>query len=260
MTLKPFLMKYNLRITTIAVLAILVIVACVKNKIDFVNGSQISGKLTYENLSLGKIAAPAGTKVNVYFNNNVDPTFTFLTTDSGKYVFSPQSKGKYTFKFSVIDTVMTYDSTLVQKADIDTTRKSSSAPVFYSTTVKPVTISVNSDQTVYTEDVDLTTSETGLHLQITDAQGRALPGARVCIYNNQSFASQNAPYCGGCLAYLSTDINGQIIFTGLSPGIYYINARADAGVVHINNQFSGAVNSASVTSSSATTLVTISLK
>lgn len=253
-------MKINLKITGIIFLGIIFAVACVKNKIDFVNGSQISGTLTYENLSLGKKAAPAGSKVNVYFNNSKDPVSSFLTTDSGKYEFSPQSKGIYTLTFSVIDTVTTFDSTLVQPMDLDTLRKSVSSPVFYMTTAKPISVTVSADQKVYTQDVDLSTAITALKLLITDGKGVPLPGARVCVYNNQTFASQNAPYCGGCLAYLSTDINGEIVFTGLPIGTYYINARDDVGVVHINNQFSGGVKSAAVTATLPVSPVTVVLQ
>jgi len=253
-------MKKKYAISAFVFMVICLAIACVKNKIDFVNGSQISGQLTYEDIVSGKKAAPAGTKVSVFFEKNTTPASTFLTTDSGKYVFTPQSKGSYRLTFSVVDTVLNYDAALIQKADIDSTRKSASHVVFYNKTAKDITASVSDDKSIYTVDVDLTAVETGLKLLVNDSKGNPIPGARVCLYSNQTFASQNAPNCGGCLVYLSTDVNGQIVFTGITPGTYYINARADVGVIHLNNQFSGSVKSAAVATSGNISQATVVLQ
>jgi hypothetical protein len=227
-------MKSNCYPISVLLLLILFTGSC--KKTDYVANNQIYGSATYDDLSNGSQPLPSGQKVKVLFNGVESSLNSFVTTDTGKYNFSPTIKGSYVLQFTFIDSLLQFDARLVQKLDLDTLRGSSSNAVVYSTTTS--SISAGGNDKAFQQNVILKPSETGLKLQIMDDQTNRLPNVRVCIYSNKTFASQNAPYCGGCVAYLSSDKNGEVLFTGLQTQAYYINARADVGVVHLTNQWS----------------------
>lgn len=211
--------------------------ACNKKQIDYIGHSQISGGLSYKTTSDNN-PAPIGSLVTVRFNGSTDPTYSFRTTEKGRYKFIPQVKGNYVFEFTVVDTVLQYNALLRQKEDLDETRTSIRIPVAYAKSAEPELFSVNEANTLITRDVLVSGSPTGFRVTVNDDQGNPLRDARVCLYQSKDFADRNSPNCSGSIAYLSTDASGSVTFLGLEAKQYFINAKASIGAANVNNQWS----------------------
>lgn len=252
-------MKINLSKLIMLLGLVTLVMACNKNQIDYIGRSQISGSLSFQN-STGSYPAPIGSLVSVRLNNSVDPTYTFKTTEKGRYKFSPQVKGTYIFDFTVMDTVMQYNAALRQKVDLDSARASIRLPIAYTKTSEPAVFSVTQSNVPLTKDVVVTGSLTGVKIIVTDEQGNPVRDARVCLYLNRDFADKNSPNCAGSVAYLSTDGSGAALFLGLEAKSYYFNARASVGSVSINNQWSAEMKLTGQLQSGMISSKTISLK
>lgn len=230
-----------------AFIFVLIIISSCDDKIDFINQSEIHGDLRYNDIvTETEKPVPAGSSVIVNYiefkkNQSNAPTYSFVTTGVGKYEFKPQVEGVYTLSFSFTDTIQQYNSDLAQKEDVDTTRADKSNVINYSGQL--TSVKVDEDNKFYKHDMSLVASETGLKLLVTDEQKNPLREIKVCIYDNKTYADLNSPYCGGSLSYLSTNEQGEVIFIGLQPKVYYFNARGKIGVVNINNQWSDQMKS-----------------
>lgn len=230
-----------------------------KNEIESINHSNINGALKYHSIDGTEKPVPAGARVTVSLIDDLAPLTTFVTTSDGKFSYNTMSKGKYSLMFSFTDTTLRYDAALVQKTDIDTTRPSNKVAISYSN-FKPLVVDVSESDNSSKQDITLTSTETGVKLLVTDDQNNPVIGARVCLYSNKTFAEQNAPYCGGCLAYLASDNQGVVYFTGLTAQAYYINARASIGKVNLTNQYAAEMRTVTVASVGQFTTKNIILK
>lgn len=204
--------------------------------------AQITGRLFYIDPITGKeIDAPQNTPVKVAFNTNGIQYYgySFKTTDEGRLYFQPSVAGSYDLIVTVTDSVLQFDPTIVvPKEDLDSTRKAEYALIDFTDSTH---FQIGRGNSFFSQDFKLMQDMTSLLLILKDEAGNTLKGMRVCIYDNETFASENSPYCGGALAYLETNEKGEALFTGLQPKVYYVNARGTVGKVNINNQFTDAI-------------------
>lgn len=203
----------------------------------------ISGKLQYKNAITGVIEdVPAGTPVSVKFETPDGFSFydySFKTTQKGLYSLKPNVKGTYTLSFAHPDTIMQFNTALVEKLDVDTLRNEESGVIRY--TVEHSFI-LDEGHTFHDVDMLLFAKTTSLKLILHDENKNPLLDIKVCIYDNETFATANSPYCGGALGYLSSDKKGEVLFVGLNAKKYYFNARGNIGVVAVDNQFVDSIN------------------
>lgn len=228
-------------------------------KVEYVESNVVYGTLSYNDLLKGVQPVPPGQKVNVLINDSLSSLYSFTTSEAGKYSFIPTVKGNYTFEFKYTDTLLQYNASLVEKADLDTLRKNSYQPILYDFKSSSA-IEIEKRDKSFQRNVTLQHKETGIRLQMVDEQDHALTEVKVCIYANEKFAAVNAPYCGGCMAYLSSDKNGQVSFVGLQAQPYFINARARIGIASVTNQHAAEMKTTGVLQSGVISTKKIVLK
>lgn len=238
-------------------LLLAVLLSCKKDKVDFINASRISGSLDYQTPT-ATIPVPAGAIIHISFNGIPQVQLTTRTTQKGSYSFSPQAVGSYTLRFTYTDTLISYNAAIRQKEDLDETRATSKVINTYE--LNAPEIQVKKDNEIYLKNALLTTSATMLSITVTDDMGNPIRDSRICIYTNKSFAEQNSPYCGGSVAYLSTDGTGKATFSGLENKKYYINARAEVGSAKLNNLWLAEMRETAVLETGKTNTKTISLR
>ncbi|MDX5422136.1 MAG: hypothetical protein LPK14_07775 [Hymenobacteraceae bacterium] len=221
------------------IVSAVLLASCVADKVDYAGNSQIYGSLLYQDLATGAVRlVPAGAAVQaLYVGDGNAPAQAFKTSEAGKFSFRPQVEGTYALRFTFEDTLQQYRAALVEKQDRDTARVDAGKRIRYTGEIPSVKVEGNNK--FYAQEVILqATAQTGLKLIVTDEQKNPLRDVRVCLYANKAFADQNAPYCGGSLAYLSTNESGEVFFAGLEPKAYYVNARGTIGAVRVNNKWS----------------------
>jgi len=255
---KPDKQKGSSNIQILVAALIFLLTSCVKDEIKFLGSTQIYGSVKFNHPVRGELLLPSNQMVNIVLNDNLNPFLSFKTSEAGRYSFKPFREGKYTFEFGYSDTLLQYDASLVRREDIDTLKKSSFGVMHFRG--KAENVLVDGSYKAYQKDIVLLPEDTGLKLFVTDDQNRPLYGSRVCLYTNQIIAQQNAPFSGGAFAYLSSDINGYVLFTGLQAQTYYINASGKFGVVSLTNQWSSDMKSAKPNKDGEITVKQIILK
>lgn len=250
---------------SIAFIIVFIIIVSCEDRIDFISHSLVHGELLYKDIITGTDKpVPVGASVNVKYrkeaggDESIAPNSTFITSESGKYKFNPQVNGEYTLSFTFNDTIQQYRAELVETVDLDTTKTDVSKVISYSGEVPSV--KVEDDNEFHKEDLVLQASETSLKLVVTDEDENPLSGVRVCLYESKTYADKNSPYCGGSIAYLSSNEMGEVFFTGLKEKVYYYNARGNIGVVNINNQWSEQMKVSKALTKGETTTEKIVLK
>jgi hypothetical protein len=237
------------------------VAACTdQESITLVQSSLISGRITYvdEGTSIEK-NLPKGTQVTVIFNAGTPYYgYSFKTTEDGVYSFKPQVKGNYDLVVSLDDTVVQFNADLVVAGqDQGPARKSESLLVAYKDSIR---VSIDEKSKIISRDIKLQQTATNLKLTIKDEKGNPVRAARVCIYDNATFADTNSPYCGGSIAYLSSNGKGEVFFTGLSAKEYFVVARATVGNLTLNNKFAEATKSTGALTAKKTTTKDIVVK
>jgi hypothetical protein len=231
-------------IQSLLLIPILLAAACDYEPIEFIKPALVSGKLEYQDIRSGIRKVPAGTRVEVQFKSDGKShyNYSFKTKEDGLYQFEPQVEGTYIVTVMLVDTIDQFSSALVVKEDIDTMRSDETDTVVYKSTdsFEMSKKFFKKDTNIITKDISLKQAGTVLKITLTDENKNPLRNIRVCIYNNEKLAADNSPYCGGSLAYLSSDENGVVIFTGLEERPYYANARGNVGSVSLDNQYDNA--------------------
>ena len=82
-------MKSYIKFIIITFIALLQL-NCRKDSITFINGSRISGTLSYLGPN-GPMPVPAGATLNVFLEGNTFASYTLKTTQLGNYSFTPQT-------------------------------------------------------------------------------------------------------------------------------------------------------------------------
>jgi hypothetical protein len=73
-----------------------------------------------------------------------------------------------------------------------------------------------------------------LNVTVTDVNGVYVPGTNVCIYSDHSLLAKFRYTCNGSIEGGSTDLHGQILFSGLQAKPYYISAYKIIGTDTLN--------------------------
>jgi hypothetical protein len=235
-------------------------IAC-DERVDLIQSGLVTGKITYVNERTGTATdVPKGTPVRVIFNANASPYYgySFKTSEDGVYSFRPQVGGTYDLVVSLRDTLVQFDAGLVvAQLDLDPERKSEYLTIEYKDSVH---LAVSEKSKILSKNISLIQTATNLRLSVKDELGNPVRSARVCLYDNASFADKNSPYCGGSISYLSSNENGEVFFTGLSGREYFVVARGKVGNVSLDNQFAGSVKSIGVLAVKKTNMRDVILK
>lgn len=225
-------------------------------KVEFVVDGQINGTLKYNEIKTNTARdVPAGSSIRVANSNNKVSTFT--TKQDGVYTYTSTIGDTYTFDISIEDSVLQFDKSLVDKGSIDTIRNDIYLSVDYSDSFS---VTINQDNPLINKNVVLASENTGLRVLLTDSLGNPLPRVDVCLYNNKYFFEQNLSDCGGSIRYLRSDENGEVLFIGLKPVSYYVNARGQIGSVAIDNHFEGAIQETIALEEGGITSITVILE
>lgn len=206
-----------------------------EDEYEFIGNASMEGKLQYQDVKSGGVKdVPKGATIQVYYNSKTVPIYVGQTSQNGFWSYVPPAIGSYTIEFSKQDTLFQFLPKLIQKEDLDTTRTTELITINYKISS---TLFVNRDEHKQ-NDLLLVFEGAGLRLAVKDENGQPLKGAAVCLYSNETFYSANFPNCGGSLKYIESDESGIALFIGLMPNTtYYVNARAKAGILYINNHY-----------------------
>ena len=218
-------------------LAGLLISGCRKEKIDFTDNAEIRGKIEILNPQTKILQElPKNASATVFFNGSEFMISSFKTSSSGLYAYKPQSKGTYLLKFNFADTLIQYDAALREKKDLDSLRRNEYKILNYSGESSSVEIGKSGIQRV--ENVTLSAKSTVLSLLVVDELNNPISRAKVSLFSSKAAAESNAPNAGGAIAFLTTNESGLVSFIGLEARRYYINIRANLGILVLTNQWS----------------------
>ena len=190
-------------------------------------GSEVvRGSIEFMDLQTGKMEPAAGAKIEIKEDDDNNDAILTLVSEDGSFAIDFLRPVEYIMEVSfekMIDSVQ--------------------SPVKYSIT-RHFDASQESDfDVILTRDND----QTILQVRVLDAVDAPVPGASVCLFNNESIRSENSPGCAGSIIVTSTSTSGYAVFTDLNAQQYYLNVQAQLGSAELNNSFDGSITSATVT-------------
>lgn len=173
----------------------------------------ISGTVHFDNLLTGTNVLAAGASIRI-MNTLGEEVASTTASANGSYEFSDLEPGNYSIK-----------GTLSTSPDAD------GVPVVYEG-ILPITLS-STDLTSQVIELEWITNTTLLRIHVTDSLQNPLTNASVCIYSNQTFMTANNYSCNGSERSVTTNAQGNVLFSNLSTVRYYIAATKSVGTVEL---------------------------